>query len=121
MCVSAQRAGAIGCIILDLRSWMMPKGFDLKCGAGKTARAGVNPAASVHWLRRAHASHAIDNGAPITLVQATLGHADLKTTSVYAHAPAENPQAKVLKQIPRDAPGGPPSPTRAIFYRRRRP
>jgi site-specific recombinase XerD len=43
-------------------------------------RAGVNPAASVHWLRHAHASHAIDNGAPITLVQATLGHADLKKT-----------------------------------------
>jgi integrase/recombinase XerD len=50
------------------------------------ARAGVNPAASVHWLRHARASHAIDNGAPITLVQATLGHGDLKTTSVYAHA-----------------------------------
>ena len=44
--------------------------------------AGVNPAASIHWLRHAHASHAIDNGAPITLVSATLGHADLKTTSV---------------------------------------
>ena len=44
------------------------------------------PAASIHWLRHAHASHAIDNGAPITLVSATLGHADLKTTSVYAHA-----------------------------------
>ena len=49
-------------------------------------RAGVNPASSVHRLRHAHASHAIDNGAPITLVSATLGPADLKTTSVYAHA-----------------------------------
>jgi hypothetical protein len=29
------------------------------------ARAGVNPAASVHWLRRAHASHPTDNGEPI--------------------------------------------------------
>jgi integrase len=25
-------------------------------------RAGVNPAASIHWLRHAHTSHAIDNG-----------------------------------------------------------
>jgi hypothetical protein len=49
-------------------------------------RAGVNPAASIHWLRHAHASHAIDNGAPITLVSATLRHADLMTTSVYARA-----------------------------------
>src|SRR5687768_3297514 len=49
-------------------------------------RAGINPATSAHWLRHAHASHAIDGGAPITLVSQTLGHADLKTTSVYAHA-----------------------------------
>ena len=40
-------------------------------------RGGINPAASIHWLRHAHASHAIDNGAPITLVSVTLGHADL--------------------------------------------
>jgi integrase/recombinase XerD len=31
-------------------------------------RAGSNPSASPHGLRHAHASHAIDNGAPITLV-----------------------------------------------------
>jgi site-specific recombinase XerD len=60
-------------------------------------RAGVNPAASVHWLRHAHASHAIDNGAPITLVQATLGHADLKTTSVYAHARPGESSGRYLK------------------------
>jgi integrase/recombinase XerD len=36
-------------------------------------RAGINEAASAHWLRHAHASHAIDEGAPITLVSQTLG------------------------------------------------
>ena len=41
-------------------------------------RAKVNPEASAHWFRHAHASHAIDNGAPITLVSQTLGHADLE-------------------------------------------
>jgi integrase/recombinase XerD len=60
-------------------------------------RAGVNPAASVHWLRHAHASHAIDNGAPITLLQAALGHADLKTTSVYAHARPGESSGRYLK------------------------
>jgi integrase/recombinase XerD len=60
-------------------------------------RAGVNPAASVHWLRHAHASHAIDNGAPITLVSATLGHADLKTTSVCAHARPGESSGRYLK------------------------
>ncbi|HEY8127985.1 MAG TPA: site-specific integrase, partial [Hyphomicrobium sp.] len=47
-------------------------------------RADGNTGASPHWLRHGHASDAIDNGAPITLVSQTLGHADLKTTSVYA-------------------------------------
>jgi integrase/recombinase XerD len=60
-------------------------------------RAGVNPAASIHWLRHAHASHAIDNGAPITLVSATLGHADLKTTSVYAHVLPGESSSRYLK------------------------
>jgi len=38
-----------------------------------------------------------DNGAPITLVSATLGHADLKTTSVYAHARPGESSGRYLK------------------------
>lgn len=64
-------------------------------------RAGVNPAVSVHWLRHAHASHAIDAGAPITLVSQTLGHADLKTTSVYAHAKPDDCSSRYLKRTMR--------------------
>jgi integrase/recombinase XerD len=55
------------------------------------------PGTSPHWLRHAHASHAIDNGAPITLVSQTLGHADLKTTSVYAHARPNESSSRYLK------------------------
>jgi len=58
---------------------------------------GINEAASAHWFRHAHASHAIDNGAPITLVSQTLGHADLKTTSVYAHARPNESSSRFLK------------------------
>ena len=53
----------------------------------RTARAaGINEAVSPHWLRHAHGSHAIDNGAPLPEVQATLGHANVATTSGYLHA-----------------------------------
>ena len=61
-------------------------------------RAGVNLAVSAHWLRHAHASHAIDEGAPITLVSQTLGHADLKTTSVYAHARPNDSSSRYLNR-----------------------
>jgi len=49
-------------------------------------RAGITKAVSTHWLRHAHASHALDRGAPIHLVQATLGHSSVATTGRYLHA-----------------------------------
>jgi site-specific recombinase XerD len=53
----------------------------------KTAeRAGINPAVSAHWLRHGHASHALDRGATLADVQATLGHANVATTSSYLHS-----------------------------------
>jgi integrase/recombinase XerD len=49
-------------------------------------KAGIDRAVSPHWLRHAHASHALERGAPIHLVQATLGHANITTTGRYLHA-----------------------------------
>jgi len=49
-------------------------------------RAGIATNVTTHWLRHAHASHALDRGAPIHLVQATLGHRSVATTSRYLHA-----------------------------------
>jgi integrase/recombinase XerD len=50
------------------------------------AAAGLPQKVSPHWLRHAHASHALDRSAPIHLVQATLGHASVSTTGRYLHA-----------------------------------
>lgn len=49
-------------------------------------RAGIEGNVSAHWFRHAHASHALDAGAPVHLVQSTLGHSSLATTSRYVHA-----------------------------------
>jgi integrase/recombinase XerD len=49
-------------------------------------RAGIGKAVSCHWMRHAHASHALDRGAPIHLVQSTLGHSSVQSTSRYLHA-----------------------------------
>jgi len=54
--------------------------------AAKRAGLASAPAFSPHWLRHAHASHALDRGAPISLVREGLGHASLATTSRYTHA-----------------------------------
>jgi len=44
----------------------------------------------------AHVSHALDRGAPVHLVQATVGHASLTTTSRYAHAQSNNSSSRHL-------------------------
>ena len=48
--------------------------------------AGLPHAVSPHWLRHAHATHALERGAPLHLVQATLGHHSIATTGRYLHA-----------------------------------
>ena len=59
-------------------------------------RAGIADSVSPHWLRHAHASHALDHGAPIHLVQATLGHSSVATTSRYLHARPGDSSARFL-------------------------
>lgn len=61
-------------------------------------RAGLPSASEVspHWLRHAHASHAMDRGAKIHLVQATLGHASVATTGKYLHARPDESSALYL-------------------------
>jgi integrase/recombinase XerD len=59
-------------------------------------RAGLEGKVSPHWLRHAHATHALERGAPIHLVQATLGHASVATTGRYLHARPTDSSARYL-------------------------
>ena len=59
-------------------------------------RADIAADVSPHWLRHAHASHALDRGAPISLVQATLGHSSVQTTGRYLHARPKESSSRFL-------------------------
>ncbi|WP_234708830.1 tyrosine-type recombinase/integrase [Kamptonema sp. PCC 6506] len=59
-------------------------------------RAGISDKVSPHWLRHAHASHSLDRGAPIHLVQQTLGHSSLATITRYLHAKPTDSSALYL-------------------------
>jgi integrase/recombinase XerD len=61
-----------------------------------SVRAGIELPVSPHWFRHAHASHALDRGAPIHLVQATLGHASVATTGRYLHARPNDSSSRFL-------------------------
>ena len=86
---------------LNLRGRPLSRVSVFKMVKDRAMLAGVHKEISPHTFRHSFATHLVENGADLRVVQEMLGHESILTTEIYTHIDSHTWQREILEHHPR--------------------
>ena len=96
-----ERSHSDGALFLTRTGRMIERTMVWRLVRKYARRAGVNGSLSPHTLRHCFATHLLQGGANLRIVQELLGHSDVATTQIYTHVDLERLKEVHRKYHPR--------------------
>ncbi len=87
-------------LFLNRRGRPLTRQMVFKIVTDHAAKAGIDKAISPHTFRHSFATHLVENGADLRVVQQMLGHESILTTEIYTHIDTAKWQESILKYHP---------------------
>lgn len=88
-------------IFVNNHGKMMTRQGIFKMIKSECAKKGIDKNISPHTLRHTFATHLLENGADLRIIQELLGHSDISTTQIYTHLTNEKLHEDYITYFPR--------------------
>lgn len=88
-------------VFLNLRGGRLSRVSVFNMVKQRAMLAGIHKEISPHTFRHSFATHLVENGADLRVVQEMLGHESILTTEIYTHIDSQTWQKSVLEHHPR--------------------